>query len=159
MGSSNDGSTTAPGADLTEPDPTEAVRWYDMGLARGDGWSGANGADVILAGGVAGMGPADAAIRAAKATLLPTEDAAEAARALLAGLDDQILGLALQTALVDMGAAVARDGAVGPTTLGTLAQMQDAAGLGTDLPTSAVDRLIVAARIYWARNPVRPDVF
>ncbi len=144
---------------LGDPDPTEALRWYDMGLARGDGWSGANGADVILAGGVTGMGSADAAVRAAKATLLPADDAALAARTLLAGLDDQTLGLALQTALADMGAAVTLDGAVGPATLGTLAQMQDAAGLGTDVPDDATDRLIAAARIYWARNPVRPDVF
>ena len=75
------------------------------------------------------------------------------------GLDDQTLGLALQTVLADMGAAVTLDGAVGPATLGTLVQLQDAAGLGTDLPDGAVDRLIAAARVYWARNPVRPDVF
>jgi TPR repeat protein len=34
---------------LGEPDYPEAVRWFDEGLARGDGWGGANAANIILA--------------------------------------------------------------------------------------------------------------
>ncbi len=139
-------------------DPVEALRWFDEGLARGDGWGGANGAIVILNGSVARLGPADAAVRAAKAMQLPAPDAAAAAAEILAGLPRSALDRALQMILVDLGEDVAVDGAVGPGTRAALGRALERTGAqaGGDSP---LGRLEGAARAYWAARPTRPDLF
>ena len=65
----------------------KAIEWYDQGLARCDGWSGANAAWIIANRAPAGYLPRDAAVRAAKAAVLSGEDSAAEARSLLATLD------------------------------------------------------------------------
>ena len=66
---------------------TKAIEWYDEGLARCDGWSGANAAWIIANRAPPGYLPRDAAVRAAKAAVLSGEDSAAEARSLLATLD------------------------------------------------------------------------
>jgi TPR repeat protein len=145
--------------ELGTPDPVAALGWYDQGLERGDGFAGVNGARIILDGAAPGQGPEQGAIRAAKAALLPAEEAKVNANEILAGLDAVTLGIALQTLLADLGEPVAVDGNVGPGTLSALGRVQETVGLPGSVPDAPADRLIAAARVYWALNPVRPDVF
>jgi TPR repeat protein len=139
-------------------DTAKAVAYYDLGLARGDGWGGANAAGIILEGGVAGLSPGDAAARAAKAVLLPEDKAVEAAEAVLASLNRKALDAGLQIILNELGERLEVDGAAGPATLSILSARADAAGLvaGGDSPR---DRLILAAQLYWQARPTRPDLY
>ena len=139
----------------------EALEWYDMSLARGDAWGGTNGAYIILDGQVPGQGPADAALRAAKAALLANEEPASQARAQLDGLSRSAVDRALQMALNELGESVAVDGQVGPATQKALENIT--AAYGDPVPYAALtdpkERLLLAARVYWAINPVRFDLF
>lgn len=141
--------------------PTEALEWYDRSLARGDAWGGANGAYIILDGQVAKRGPADAALRAAKAALLPNEEPSAQARAQLDSISRADLDRALQMALNELGENIVVDGQVGPAT--QLALENVSAAFGVPVPfaatTDPTERLLLAARIYWAQNPVRFDLF
>ncbi len=139
----------------------EALEWYDKSLERGDAWGGANGAYIILDGQVANRGPADAALRAAKAALLPNEEPASQARAQLGQISRADLDRALQMALNELGENIVVDGQVGPST--QLALENVSAKFGVPVPfaatTDPAERLLLAARIYWAQNPVRFDLF
>ena len=143
---------------LGAKDAAKAVAYYDLGLARGDGWGGANGADIILDGKVAGMTPGDAAARAAKAILLPDTKAAELADKVLDGLKRKALDAGLQLILNELGEGLTVDGAAGPATLNILSARADAAGL-TATGDSPRDRLVLAARLYWQARPTRPDLY
>lgn len=143
---------------LGPADHAKAVAWYDMGLARGDGWGGANAAEVILMGQVADLGPADAAARAAKAMLLPDAEAAAAADKVLAGLDRRAIDGGLQVILRELGLDVAVDGAAGPATRKALGVAAQAAGVVDNADTPR-DRLMLAARLWWLEHPVRPDLY
>jgi len=140
---------------------TEALEWYDKSLERGDAWGGANGAYIILDGQVANRGPADAALRAAKAALLPNEEPAAQARAQLDQISRADLDRALQMALNELGENIVVDGQVGPAT--QLALENVSATFGVPVPFAAIndptERLLLAARVYWAQNPVRFDLF
>jgi uncharacterized caspase-like protein/TPR repeat protein len=143
---------------LGAKDAAKAVAYYDLGLARGDGWGGANGADIILDGKVAGMSAGDAAARAAKAVLLPDAKATELATKVLDQLNRKALDAGLQLILNELGETVEVDGAAGPATLGLLTARADAEGLkpAGDTPR---DRLMLAARLYWQARPTRPDLY
>lgn len=138
--------------------PDAALEWYDMGLSRGDGWGGANGAALILNGAVSGHDTADALVRAAKAMHLSDGQAAETARGLLEGRSERDLGRAVQMMLRDLGAQVTVDGVVGPSTRAALARLSEDAGLPAP-PDNEIAQLEAAARIYWAQRPTRPDLF
>jgi TPR repeat protein len=146
------------GGRLGPPDTAEAVRWYDMGLSRGDGWGGANAAWIILNQGVPGLTPADAAVRAAKAVHLPAAAAAQEARGLLARLDARTIDSATQTMLKDMGAEITVDGAFGPGSRRALSEALAEAGVSAG-PDTAEGRLLAAAQAWWSTRPVRPDLF
>ncbi len=139
----------------------EALDWYDKSLERGDAWGGANGAYIILDGQVANRGPADAALRAAKAALLPNEEPAAQARAQLGQISQADLNRALQMAMNELGENIVVDGQIGPAT--QLALENVSAEFGVPVPfaatTDPAERLLLAARIYWAQNPVRFDLF
>ncbi|WP_177175417.1 caspase family protein [Cribrihabitans marinus] len=146
---------------LGEKDFTEALSLYDMSLERGDGWGGTNGAVIILNGNVPGRGPADAALRAAKAVHLANEKAAATARERLDSLDRDALDRALQMALNELGQSITVDGQVGPATVRALetASAEYGVPLAFGSDTDPLQRLIQATRIYWAKNPVRFDLF
>ncbi|WP_319544401.1 caspase family protein [Ruegeria conchae] len=140
---------------------SEALEWYDVSLARGDAWGGANGAYIILDGQVSGKGPADAALRAAKAALLADTEAATQAQSQLDNVPREALDRALQMALNELGESIKVDGQVGAQTLKSL---ENATALNrVPIPYAALEdpkeRLLLAARVYWARNPVRFDLF
>ena len=139
-------------------DAARAVAYYDLGLARGDGWGGANGADIIVDGKVQGMTTGDAAARAAKAMLLPDAKAAELADKVLDGLNRKAMDAGLQIILNELGEGLEVDGAAGPATLNMLAARADEAGL-TATGDAPRDRLMLAARLYWQARPTRPDLF
>jgi TPR repeat protein len=140
-------------------DPSEAIRWYDLGLERGDPWSGVNAAAVILSGAVPGYSEADALVRATKAFNLPgNSEAISRAEALIRATADDTLGRAIQTLLNELGTNVAVDGAIGPATRGAIAAL--AADAGVPEPSGSLgDVLIGVGLIYRARNPIRSDVF
>ena len=99
----------------------KAIDWYDQGLARCDGWSGANAAWIIANRAPAGYLPRDAAERAAKAAVLDGEDSAAEARRLLPTLDAQAIDGAAQSLLDALGGNVEVDGNFGPA---SVAEMQ-----------------------------------
>lgn len=140
-------------------DLAEAVRWYDMGLERGDPWGGVNAAALILNGNVPGFTAADALVRSAKAIHLPGDDEAiSQARDQIRGAPDNAVGRAIQSLLNELGADLTVDGAIGPMTRETIASFAAAAGVeapGGDLR----DILIGVGLIYRAENPIRSDVF
>ena len=140
---------------------TEALDWYDMSLARGDAWGGANGAYIILDGLVPGKGPADAALRAAKASLLAETEAADQARNHLETVSRTALDRALQMALNELGENLTVDGQVGPATQKALENvaLEQGVPLSAATLTDPKERLLLAARVYWAINPVRFDLF
>lgn len=140
---------------------TEALEWYDTSLERGDAWGGANGAYIILDGQVPGKGPADAATRAAKAALLADEEAVGQAEGQLGKMSQDTLDRALQLMLNELGENIAVDGQVGPGTLRALenATAQSRVPIAYGALDDSQERLLLAARVYWARNPVRFDLF
>ncbi|WP_378212847.1 caspase family protein [Aquicoccus sp. G2-2] len=136
----------------------EALDWYDIGLARGDGWGGANGATLILNGQVASPPKYEGYIRAAKTVVLPGEDSRAAARTLLESGDDRSLGMAVQGLMNELGGSLAVDGAVGPATRRAVNSM--AAEYGVKPKGQSVkEMLLTAATVYWAKQPARPDLF
>lgn len=70
------------------------------------------------------------------------------------------LDRATQMILNELGEAVAVDGRAGPVTIEALARAGSRAGLEA-LPADAgaQERLRMAARIWWAQNPPRVDLF
>ncbi|MDP5219958.1 caspase family protein [Ruegeria sp. 2205SS24-7] len=139
----------------------DALGWYDIALARGDAWGGANGAIIILNGRAQGVSAAEAGIRAAKASLLANEEPAALARENLGTLSRSDIDRALQTLLNQLGEPVGVDGQAGPATQAALERVSAANGVpvpfaATQDPT---ERLLLAAKVYWAQNPVRFDLF
>lgn len=139
----------------------DALGWYDIALARGDAWGGANGAIIILNGRAQGVSAAEAGIRAAKASLLANEEPAALARENLGTLSRSDIDRALQTLLNQLGEQVGVDGQAGPATQAALERVSAANGVpvpfaATQDPT---ERLLLAAKVYWAQNPVRFDLF
>ena len=78
-----------------------------QGLARCDGWSGANAAWIIANRAPPAYLPRDAAERAAKAAVLNGEDSAAEARRLLATLDAPAIDGAAQSLVNALGGNVA----------------------------------------------------
>jgi TPR repeat protein len=137
---------------------SDALKWYDMGLARGDGWGGANGATMILNGDVRGFDASAAAVRAAKAVHLSNAEATAAAREILGAQPDRVLAKAMQSVLVDLGEDIAVDGAPGQQTLAALERVATRNGLSATA-ASQLDRLLLATKAFWAERPTRPDLF
>ncbi|MDU8913956.1 tetratricopeptide repeat protein [Aestuariicoccus sp. MJ-SS9] len=136
----------------------DALQWYDLGLARGDGWGGVNGAFLILNGEVSGPTRPEALVRAAKALHLSNGKAVEAAQEMLSGQPGGDVARAVQLLLRDLGADVAVDGVIGPQTRAALAAL--AAEHGLPAPANnAMAQLRMAAKVYWAQRPTRPDLF
>lgn len=138
--------------------PQQALEWYDKGLARGDGWGGVNAAALVLNGDVQGQTSTSALIRLAKARHLSNIKASDAAVAQLAKQTPRELALATQTLMVELGATLAIDGAIGTRTRRILDQMARNHGLRPP-PNNRLAELEIAARIYWAERPTRPDLF
>ena len=138
--------------------PQQAVEWYDRGLARGDGWGGVNAAVLVLQGDVQGQTVTSALIRLAKARHLSNTDAAAVAATELAKQPAKELARATQTLLVELGAEMPIDGAIGPKTRRVLDRMARENGL-VPPANNRLTELETAARIYWAQRPTRPDLF
>ncbi len=142
------------GWDGQAPDFAQAVQWYDLGLSRGDGWGGANGAATILNEAPEGYDLADAAIRAAKAAALGNVDAAAKAQEVLAALDNATLTDAATQLIAEVmvGDPTAPDADNGAA----LARLDDL--LSTAAPDAAT-RLTDIAAIYWSSRALRVDLF
>lgn len=147
------------GAKGFEPDYEASVKWYALGLSRGDPWGGANGAWVILNKSPSGYTAVDAAVMAAKATALANPKAAQQAQKLLLALDERVLDAASQSLLREMGhATLQTDGAFGPQSEAALAQ---ALSENKDLVMgdTAIDRLQSIAVVYFRTSRFRVDTF
>ncbi len=140
------------------PGPRAAVGWYDMGLARGDAWGGANGA-YLTANDLPGAAPWEAAARAGKALALNHARAGAAAVKVLDGLPGGAEDAAAQAILAALGEDIAVDGAFGPASRDALVRRATANGIPVPPGMDARARLILAARIHFAENPVRVDLF
>jgi TPR repeat protein len=135
-----------------------AVRWYDQGLERGDGWSGANAAWIIAERGVEGLTPADAAERAAKAASLGNAEAAASARKALDALPASARDAAAQRLINALGGSVATDGDFGPASRVEMARVLDAHGAAAP-PDDPTERAVALARVYWAASKFRVDLY
>ncbi len=145
--------------DLPGSDAAEALEWYDMGLARGDAWGGANGAWVAL-NRLSNRVPAHAAAaRAGKAMALNNPDARAAAREFLTGMSKTDIAAATQFILKALGSGVSVDGQFGPASRRELADWARRAGLPATVPEDAISRLQLAAQVHFALNPIRQDLF
>jgi TPR repeat protein len=136
----------------------EAVRWYDLGLERGDGWSGANAAWIIAERGVEGLTLANAAERAAKAAALGDAEAAASAREVLAALPASALDGGAQRLVNALGGAIAVDGAFGPASRAEMARVLDAHGASPP-PDDPVERAVALASAYWKASKFRVDLY
>jgi TPR repeat protein len=139
------------------PNYEEAVKWYDLGLSRGDAWGGTNAAWVIAQQHPKGYGPGAAAAHAAKAAALRNPEAATEAKSLLSGLPAKELDAGAQALMADLGADVVADGAFGPASEAALSEI--AARFKSDMPADRIERLLQLARIYWTTNPFRVDLY
>ncbi|MDX8347394.1 caspase family protein [Cognatiyoonia sp. IB215446] len=147
------------GAEGFSADYQVAMEWYDLGLARGDPWGGANGAWIILNQTPDGYTNVDAAVRAAKAAALQNPDAAEQARNLLQPLSDRVLNAAAQTLLAEMGyLQSAIDGQFGTQSLSAYQQALDAYA-DIEAEREPQPRLISIARAYYKDPKFRVDTF
>ncbi|WP_261396934.1 caspase family protein [Leisingera aquaemixtae] len=145
--------------DLPGSDAAEALEWYDMGLARGDAWGGANGAWVAL-NRLQDRVPAHAAAaRAGKAMALNDPEARAAARDLLSGMTEKDVSAATQYILRQLGSAIAVDGQFGPASRKQLANWAREAGLPAIVPDDPISQLQLAAQVHFALNPIRQDLF
>ncbi len=137
---------------------SEAVRYYDIGLARGDAWGGVNAATMILKGDVNGLGRDEALMRAAKAAELADPEPVGRAEKMLNEAEGRDLSRAVQRLLNELGQSVSIDGAIGSQTRGAINALIAEAGL-TPPENAPRAQLEALARLWWLRNPVRSDVF
>ncbi len=146
------------GGPNVQPDVAEAIRWYDVGLSRGDGWGGANAAWIIANKRPTGFSPSDAAIRAAKAAVLRNRDAAAAAEKILAALPQREIDRASQMLVTELGEPLTADGAFGGQSQKALDRLAAAEG---DPPFTgdATERLKYLAQLSWKRSGFRIDLY
>ncbi|MEM0935979.1 MAG: caspase family protein [Pseudomonadota bacterium] len=137
---------------------SEAVRYYDIGLDRGDAWGGVNAANMILRGEVGGFEIEDALVRAAKAAELSGDEPVGRALGLLEAAESRDLARAVQRLLKDLGQSVSIDGAIGPQTRGAISALLTEAGLEPPANDPRA-QLSALAKLWWLKNPVRSDVF
>jgi uncharacterized caspase-like protein/TPR repeat protein len=135
-----------------------AVEWYDMGLERGDGWSGANAAWIIANEGVPGLSLRDAGVRAAKAAVLRGADSAAEARSLLDGLPPEAVDGASQMLLNALGASVTVDGDFGASSVAEMERLLAAHGVAAPSGDPA-DRALALAEAYWRSTKFRVDLY
>jgi TPR repeat protein len=138
-------------------DAAEAVKWYDEGLARGDGWGGANAAWVIANRRPAEFALHDAAVRAAKAASLRNPDARKAALDVLSALPKSALDGGVQALMRDLGVDIAVDGAFGPQSREKLLKFERA--IGRSFPQGRQEQLMALAKLYWERSKFRVDLY
>ena len=138
-------------------DTARAIEWYDKGLARGDGWGGANAAWVIANRRPAGFAPHDAAVRAAKAASLRNPAARKAALEVLTALPRTAVDGGAQALMRDLGVDIAIDGAFGPQSLEKLEEF--GRQNGRSFPSDRQERLMALAQIYWERSKFRVDLY
>jgi TPR repeat protein len=139
------------------PDLPEAIRWFDIGLLRGDGWGGANAAWIIAGKQPRGFDIADAATRAAKASVLNNQGARQSADELLAKMPAKALDAGAQKLMSELGEETVADGAFGPGSKEALTRI--AVQFDTAIPDDRLDRLKTLARIYWTTRHLRVDLF
>ena len=137
---------------------TKAIEWYDQGLARCDGWSGANAAWIIVNRAPPGYLPRDAAVRAAKAAVLSGEDSAAEARSLLATLDAEAIDGAAQSLVNALGGQIEVDGAFGAASVTEMQRVLGPAAVDAAQGTPT-ERLLALARGYWQGEPCRIDLY
>ena len=137
----------------------KAIEWYDQGLARCDGWSGANAAWIIANRAPAGLPPArrGGARRQGRGAerrglgrrgAEPPRDARRRRRS-----------TAPPQSLVNaLGGNVEVDGAFGPA---SVTEMQRVLGpAAVDAPQGTpTERLLALARSYWQGEPCRIDLY
>lgn len=139
------------------PDHAEAVRWYDIGLERGDSWGGANGSWIIANRSPDGYDLGDAAVRAAKSATLRDPEAAAAAETVLPSLPARAVESGTQKLMNALGQSVAVDGAFGPASVAALEALGDEHGRSfSDDPLA---RLRELARLHWELSPFRVDLY
>ena len=142
---------------LGRPDFAEAVRWFDIALARGDGWGGSNAAWIIANRNPTGFGPGQAGVRAAKAATLRNPGPAQEARNLLSSLPNREIDAAAQVLVRDLGQDITVDGAWGPGSQAALDTLS--ARLGLVIPSDRTERLLALAAAHWKNTKFRVDLY
>lgn len=154
---SNIGRVYASGAPGFAANPVEAVKWYDIGLERGDAWGGANGAWLIANRKAKGFGLGAAAKRAAMAITLNNPDARNAAQNVLNNLSEKELNAGVQKLLVELGEQLSVDGDFGQKSASSLRNVLK----GNELEFIPIreEQLISLAKLVWKKNPFRVDLY
>lgn len=143
--------------DLGKPDYVAAVKWYKVGLSRGDAWGGANAAWVIVHRKPKGFTDAEAAALAAKAAVLRDAKAAKAADDVLSGLPPRAINAGAQILMQSLGESVGADGNFGPQSEAALARIFKR--FSRTPPTEPGKRLKALAQLYWTTNKFRVDLY
>ncbi len=137
---------------------SEALRWFTVGLERGDALSGGNGAHLIATKGVDGNDLYDAAILGAKAAALSNQKSSGKARALIEQFPDDVLIGGAQQIINDLGGDVTVTGVFDDTTKRELAKLT--ARLGENAaPKGALERIIYLSSLVWKTSPFRVDLY
>lgn len=139
------------------PDYAKAVKWYELGLSRGDAWGGANAAWIIAHRKPKGYPEGEAAVLAAKAVVLRDMKAATAAQDVLNGLPTPVLNAGAQMLMNDLGEKVATDGDFGLASEAALARVFKHFDR-TD-PGNPKERVKALARLYWSTQTFRVDLY
>ncbi|MEM9247541.1 MAG: caspase family protein [Pseudomonadota bacterium] len=142
---------------LGTPNYREAIRWYDIGLERGDAWGGSNAAWIIANRTPEGFTQGDAALRAAQAATLRNADAAQAAQRVLDGLPPAAIDAGAQAFMARLGAEVSVDGAFGPASQAALDAL--AAEHDRRFAADPMGRLLDLAQLSWELSSFRVDLY
>lgn len=138
-------------------DLVQAIKWYDLGLSRGDAWGGANAAWIIINQSPLGFTSFDAATRAAKAATMGNAQAAKAARQVLDALSLRALAGGAQAIMQDLGADITVDGVFGPSSRNALRDLSAEHGHHfTDDPKT---RILELAKLFWVNTKFRVDLY
>lgn len=132
-----------------------ALKWYDIGLQRGDPWAGTNAAWIILNRTPRGYDTFDGVARAAKSAVMSNPIAAKNAKYLLRELSESEINAGTQLILNELGANLSLDGMFGQKSMDALVRLVGRKAI--DL--KGQERLLAAAREFWEQNPVRWDLF
>ncbi|MEP5761895.1 MAG: caspase family protein [Litoreibacter sp.] len=144
---------TAPGG----RNPVEAIKWYDIGLSRGDGWGGANGAWIIANRNPVGFTVFDAAVRAAKAASLRDPGPKAEALSLLNSLSSKAIDGGIQKLMLELGQDVVVDGAFGAQSEQALTEL--GTKTGRIFSSDRIERITALSTIFWERSTFRVDLY
>jgi len=137
---------------------SEALRWFTVGLERGDALAGGNAAHLIASKGVNGNDLYDAAALGAKAAALSNQSASGKARGLIAKFPQDVLIGGAQRIINDLGGDVVVSGVFDAQSEQALSRLMAQLGQGP-APADPLERIVYLAGLVWKTSPFRVDLY